>query len=1160
MRLPSLGDPVLRIHLFGQPRFFWSGESMKFVAPPRTLPLLAFLLLNRDAHLTRDTLAFTLWPDETEEVARTNLRRHLNYLKNALPRECAWFVADGDTVGWNEAGRNTWLDVTEFETLVARGETLEEAVDLYAGDLLPALYDDWIIVTRDRLRSTYLGALDALLLRARSDRSFATAAGYARRILAEDPWREDALRGLISIRYESGDRTGALLEYDDFARRLERDVGVEPMPETIAVRDLVLRGAPLPESAGALPDEGESRGLATFGFVGRGPQLEQLRGAWQRAARGRGAVVLLGGEAGIGKSRLAAELALFTGTQGGRVLRGTTGAPEGVPYQALAEALRAAVPMLVKLDVRPIWLAALAVLVPEIATARTDLPPLPALDPKREQSRLFEALAATFSALGKQRPLLVILEDIHWAGVSTLAALEYLTRRAAASSYLIVSTYRSEDVDAAHALGAMRRTLASENLLATIALGGLSTHEVRAVVAQVPELSERSESLATRIHTVSDGNPLFTLELVRDILERGEDHESGSELRATIEARLARLGERSRLVAEIASVAGMTFDVETVRDVAGWSEHELFEATGDLLDRRIIREVGHSSFSFVFSHHLIASALYHSVPSEARERWHMRLATILERTPGRTASATLAYHLAAAGANDRAARAYLAAGREAFAVYANAEACELASTALRLHATDDDLRFELLALRERIFERLGDLAARGDDLAAVERLAEILGGDERLDGALQRRIDFEHARGERKAELEAILHLRRRAETRADARALAAAREAEANYRRSTAEFDEACRLASEARDDYERLGDAAGEARALTIWALSAGLLGRPEARSLIDRAIVLAEGTQDAVLRSLVLRSSAGIAQFRQDYRRLAETSQQTLDLARSAGDRHGEAVCHHQIGTAYWTVWRVREAHEHLTTAVRLCEELGTRDGIARTLCNLGAMTQDSGLYDEAEEIARRAQTIAREIGADDIAAVCEMNLGLIAEQRGDLAAAKRCAERALTLSKRLGVNRYVATSLAQRGMARRKLGELEKAISDLRAAVDTSREAGRAADATEWLPHLALAYIATGRSEEARGTIDEARRDIEGETQASHMMYPTHVYWSAAQVYRACGESESAATALTRAREEFERRKALLPDERWQAAFAAISTHREITAACDADRWP
>jgi DNA-binding SARP family transcriptional activator/tetratricopeptide (TPR) repeat protein len=1131
----------------------------KFIAPPRTLPLLGFLLLHRDAHLTRDTLAFTLWPDESEETARANLRRHLNYLKNALPRGGGWFSTDGDTVGWNRAS-DSWLDVAEFEALAARDDRLEEAVELYAGDLLPAMYDDWIIVTRDRLRSAYLAALDKLLLRARSARSFAAAAGLARRILAEDPWREDALRSLIAIRYESGDRTGALLEYDDFARRLARDMGVEPMPETVAVRDLVLRGAALPESADALPGEGAPSALAAFGFVGRELELEQLRVAWRRAARGRGAVVLLGGEAGIGKSRLAAELALFAGTQGGRILLGTTGAPEGTPYQSLAEALRAAVPMLVKLDVRPIWLAALAVLVPEIASLVADLPTLPALDPKREQARLFEALAATFSALGKQRPVLLLLEDLHWAGVSTLAAIEYLTRRAPASSLLIAGTYRSEEVHAGHPLQALRRSLASENLIATIALGGLSPSDVRAVVAQVPALSERSETIGARIHSVSDGNPLFIGELVRDMLEGGEQRETGSELRATIAARLARLSERSRMVAEIASVAGMTFDVDTVRDVAGWSEHELFEATGDLLDRRIIREVGRSSFTFAFSHHLIGSTIYDGIATEVRARWHLRLASIVERTPDRTSSAMLAHHLAAGGERQRAARAYLAAARDAFAVYANAEACELASAGLQLHVASDALRFELVALRERIFERLGDVAGRADDLVELERLAAILDSNENRDAALQRRIDFEHARGERKAELEAISELRRRASERGDARALAAAFEAEGNYRRSTAEFEEACRLASDACERYERLEDAAGQARALTIWALSAGLLGRPEASALIDRAVALAEGTGDAVLRSLVLRSSGGIAQFRQDYRLLAETSQKTLDLARSAGDRQGEAVCHHQIGTAYWTVWRVGDAFEHLTTAVRLCEELGARDGIARTLCNLGAMTQDAGLYDDAEEIARRAQAIARDIGANDIAAVCEMNLGLIREYRGDPLGAKRCAGRALALSKRLGVKRYVATSLAQRGMARRKLGEIPSAIEDLRSAVATSRDAGRDADATEWLPHLGLAYLAAGESGAARATIDEAKQALESETQASYMMYPTHVYWSAAQVYRACGDRAASAAALARARAEFEQRRVAMPDERWQTAFAAIPTHREIAAALERDEWP
>lgn len=1151
---------TLRIHLFGQPRFFASGGPHKFVAPPRTLPLLAFLLLHREAHLTRDSIAFTLWPDDSEESARTHLRRHLNYLKNALPPGTTWFLAEGDTVGWNLSS-GVWLDVASFEGLVAQDDRLEEAVELYAGDLLASLYDDWIIVMRERLRAQYLAALDMLLLRARSRRAFASAAGYARRILREDPWREDALRGLMSVRYESGDRTGALQEFDDFARRLEGEVGVEPMPETVAVRDLVLRGAALPDSASGSPEtEPEGRDLPAFPFVGRRAQLETLQAAWTRAARGRGNVVLVGGEAGIGKSRLAAELALFAGAQGGRVLRGTTPAPERIPYQALAEALRAAAPLVAKLDVPAIWLAALGVLLPEVVTARTDVPVLPALDPDREQARLFEALATTLSALAKARPLLLVLDDLQWAGLSTVRALEFLARRAAAQSWLIVATYRSESVDPGDPFAALRRRLANENLIGSIVLGGLAPDEVRALVAALPPLAAQSDALGRRIAAISEGNPLFACELVRDFIERGDVAEASAKLETTIAARLGRLGERARTVAEIASVAGATFDIETVAQVAGWSEHELFEATGELLDRRIVREIGRSSFTFAFSHHLIASALYATIPAERLARWHLRLASIIERSAESGTSATLAHHLAAAGEPARAAAAYLAAGHDAFAVYANVEACEFATRGLALHETVDTLRFELLALRERIFDRLGDAGARAGELAELARVAPALGDGIRDDAVLQRRIEYEHACGERAAELHAIEELYRRASERDDERVLAAALEAEALYCRSTAQFEDACRLAGEALERYARLDDDAGRVRALTIGALCAAALGRAQGQTLIDHASRIADGTGDMLLRSRVLLGAATVAVFRQDFRRFAESAEKTLELCRSAGDREGEAVCHHQVGTAYWTAWRVRESHEHLRIAVHLCEELRARDGVTRSLCNLGSLMQDCGLYDESREIHKRALGLATELGAGDLTVVCELNLGLIHEAQGDVAAAMDCAQRALAGATRLGVKRYIAASLAQRGTLHRRLGAIREAVDDLERAVSLARETGRPADAAEWLGYSALAHLHGGQTERARGAIEEARGATEGATTGAFLMYPTQFYWAAAQVYRTAGEGTACAQALERAREELRTRTQALPDERWRQAYAKIAAHREIVAAAERDEWP
>jgi tetratricopeptide (TPR) repeat protein len=249
-------------------------------------------------------------------------------------------------------------------------------------------------------------------------------------------------------------------------------------------------------------------------------------------------------------------------------------------------------------------------------------------------------------------------------------------------------------------------------------------------------------------------------------------------------------------------------------------------------------------------------------------------------------------------------------------------------------------------------------------------------------------------------------------------------------------------------------------------------------------------------------------------------------------------------------------VRESYDHLQTAVRLCEELGTRDGVTRSLCNLGSLLQDCGLYDEARPIQERARVMAAELAAGDLAVSCELNLGLIQEGLGDAAAARDRAERALAESTRLGVKRYIAASLAQRGAARRRLGEIHEAIADLSRAVELAREAGRPADVAEWLGHAALAYLSAGRTDDARGAVEDAL----GATAAAFVPLPAQLYWVAAQVYHTAGDAAACDRALARAREEFRSRSEALPEERWRAAYAAIPTHREIVAAAERSEWP
>ncbi len=214
----------LRIHLLGQPRFFYHGESFAFHSRPRVLALLIFLLLHRGAHLTRDLVAFSLWPEDSETEARGKLRRHLHHLTSALPPSPVPYISSAeDTICWNDAA-GVRVDVDVFEGCIGDESRWAEAVELYEGDLAPAVYDDWIAPFRERVRREYVATLERLLFRARSRREFALATAYAERILANDPWREDTLRQLASIRYESGDRAGAVRGIDVFAKRLAAEM------------------------------------------------------------------------------------------------------------------------------------------------------------------------------------------------------------------------------------------------------------------------------------------------------------------------------------------------------------------------------------------------------------------------------------------------------------------------------------------------------------------------------------------------------------------------------------------------------------------------------------------------------------------------------------------------------------------------------------------------------------------------------------------------------------------------------------------------------------------------------------------------------------------------------------------------------------------------
>ena len=342
---------LLRIRLFGPPQLFWNDERLRFRAPARALALLVYLLLHRDEAVRRDAVAYTLWPDQPEVEARGNLRYNLYYLLNGvLPkgRDIPWIAGDKRSIQWNPAAP-LWLDVSEFERLALESDGGLEAVELYTADLAEGVDDEWLTPSRERLRERQCALLATLIEAARAQHELPRAIEYAQRLLRHDPWREDAVRALMSLRYDSGDRGGALLAYREFAKRLSDEIGVEPMSETTATYKGIAEPASAPvESPMRARRDAHNLPATLTSLRGRERSVETVINLVSERR-----LVTLTGAGGVGKTRLALEVARAIGqcfTDGVWLVELAAVADPGLVAASIAEVLgvqqQAAVPIL----------------------------------------------------------------------------------------------------------------------------------------------------------------------------------------------------------------------------------------------------------------------------------------------------------------------------------------------------------------------------------------------------------------------------------------------------------------------------------------------------------------------------------------------------------------------------------------------------------------------------------------------------------------------------------------------------------------------------------------------------------------------------------------------------------------------------------------------
>ncbi|MBV9351512.1 MAG: AAA family ATPase, partial [Mycobacterium sp.] len=465
-------------------------------------------------------------------------------------------------------------------------------------------------------------------------------------------------------------------------------------------------------------------------FVGRGRELERLVSAWQTVLAGGMHALLIAGEPGVGKTRLAGEWSRQAYQQGAVVLYGRCDEDLGAPYQPFAEALRSLVPCLGAGGLRGLrGVEGLLALVPGLTDVLPDLAAPTRADPDTERYALFDAVVALLELASASAPVVLILDDLHWAAKPTLLLLRHLLRFGEHARVQVVGTYRSTDLDRSHPLAAMLADLhrsAGSGTANRLQLSGLDEDDV---TAYVTEAGYDDEELARALASVTGGNPFFLIEALRHVDESGGIWDQSTlpqGVRETVSRRLSRLSAEANKALAAAAVFGSRFALDLVEQVV---EQDLVDAFDEASTAGIVIEEPGGRYRF--NHAIVRQSLLAELASVRRMRLHQRIATTLEAQPGSDDErlAELAHHYfecAWAGNAAKAVEYCRRAADQAMARLGYEGAADLYDRALHaLEELDDELPDRDDQAAELLIARCEALLAAGDVASAAGAVSQL---------------------------------------------------------------------------------------------------------------------------------------------------------------------------------------------------------------------------------------------------------------------------------------------------------------------------------------------------------------------------------------------------------------------------------------------------
>lgn len=880
----------------------------------------------------------------------------------------------------------------------------------------------------------------------------------------------------------------------------------------LVAADLPSEFPPLRVDEATAPATGLLQDLVRGRLVGRRAEATQLAQHWEQAQQARGHLVLLSGEPGVGKTRLAEELIAAARTSGAMLLRGGCYEYEATaPYLPFVEAFRqwahwtSAERMADTLGATAPEIAKLA---PEIEAKLGALVPNPPLSPSEERLRLFDNVARFLQSLAAHHGLLIFVDDLHWADQGTLALLHYLLRNLRHDRVLVLGAYRELELDRAHPLARVLVDWNRERLVTRIALSRLSRDDTAALLATLFGQRTVSPEFAAALYRETEGNPFFVEEVVKSLIEQGQIYRQDGEwnrqdahelaipqsVKEAIGRRLDRLSEPAADALRTAAVLGKLFSFRELAAVVASSEDTLLDALDEAEAAQLIRTDAGAPLAeshgdgFAFTHDKIREVLYEEINPIRRRRLHQRIGEALERlhATGDAASSAhaqdLAYHFMQAGDLTRSLTHLRHAAAAAERVFAHDEA--LAFLRQARDAAETLQRADDIAMLD---ERLGDIyVARGDVQPAIRHYECALAAARTAAARAELKVKVGNActpigdpHGLARLE-EAVVEL----DPVAQPVALALATALIGRYHHYRAEHRKAIEFLERARRLAEPVADPA------TLGTIYSYLAGAHQHLLAYDASDACARACIDLGERrdyregfsfgyEFLAENAAGRGRWRDamHYAELDEVhGRRTGSLARVAWSGFGRTQ-------ALWGFGRLTEARDGIVAALCLCDQIGEQRLATWLESFLALVLAELGLPDEARAHAESGFQRARPLNQIVLTAWALHGLGYAALMRDDGGEAMRWYGEYLELVRDTENNicRLLVIGRAAEALLR------ERRLSEAQQVAERALAVAKLADAPHYrgLAHQVLGRLlaARGHAMEARAAFDAALADFE-----------------------------------------------------------------------------